>query len=137
MGGGESPIDDLTSESHDHLPVSLFRRPRHDTAVACHHAEEGGIMVVEQKEEAVGGDTGIRYALQGVTLAQGDDGVAGELASGIETEAYVTVEGDEAVGGDAAAGTAPVFGGDETTRGAQTQQCPLALQTGGYIGICF
>lgn len=95
------------------------------------------MTVVNQEQEAVGAGSCIGYALQGVTLAQGDDGVAGELASGIETEAYVTVEGDEAVGGDAAAGTAPVFGGDETASGAQTQQRPLALQTGGYIGICF
>ena len=107
--------------THHHLPVSLFRRSRHDTAVACHHAEEGGMTVVNQEQEAVGAGSCIGYALQGVTLAQGDDGVAGELASGIETVADVTGEGDEAVGGDAAEGARPELRGDIAARGAQTQ----------------
>lgn len=137
MGGGESPIDDLTSESHDQFPGAPVSRSRHDAAVACRHAEEGGMTVVNQEQEAVGAGSCIGYALQGVTLAQGHDGVAGELASGIETEAYVTGEGDEAVGGDAAEGARPELRGDIAARRAQTQQRPLALQTGGYIGSCF
>lgn len=95
------------------------------------------MTVVNQEQEAVGAGSCIGYALQGVTLAQGHDGVAGELAGGIETVADVTGEGDEAVGGDAAEGARPELRGDIAARGAQTQQRPLALQTGGYIGICF
>ena len=50
------------------------------------------------------------HALQGMALAQGQDGVAGDLAGGIETVADVEGIGDEAVGRDAAAGAAPVLG---------------------------
>ena len=77
------------------------------------------------------------HALQGMALAQGQDGVAGDLAGGIETVADVEGIGDEAVGRDAAASAAPVLGGEHAASGAQTQQCPLALQAGGYVGICF
>ena len=124
----------LLHSSHHELPRSPVRRSRHDTAVACRHAEEGGIAVVDQEGEAFGGGSRMGHALQGMALAQGQDGVAGDLADGIETVADVEGIGDEAVGRYAAAGAAPVLGGEHAASGAQTQQCPLALQAGGYVG---
>ena len=124
----------LLYSPHHKLPSAPVRRSRHDTAVACRHAEEGGIAVVNQEGEAVGGGSRMGHALQGMALAQGQDGVAGDLADGIETVADVEGIGDEAVGRDAAAGAAPVFGGEQAASGAQTQQCHSPCRREGTSG---
>ena len=58
----------LLHSSHHQLPRSAVRRSSHDTAFACRHAEEGGIPVVHQEGEAVGGGSRMgRYVVIGLS----------------------------------------------------------------------
>ena len=58
----------LLHSSRHQLPGAPVRRSRHDTAVACRHAEEGGIPVVHQEGEAVGGGSRMgRYVVIGLS----------------------------------------------------------------------